>query len=250
MKRVLLSVPWLLAAASTGRSASARPPSPRALAPWHAFIARVRVEARRDRVRVTTDVVVWTSRRVAPPLDLYAAYGAPGPPLATDAELLAVPRGYLDAPRAATAEPLALSFSPTAPRASDVVLGSPRMAGSKLVLGASALRAALAPSGAACLRLSSVRAMPAPGPDGSREIIVRLGARASAPLALGEVEVVGKALRRREAELCEGGPVADRPLAITPVLRNAAPGAPPALARRTPSDALCVRLWLSPQAQP
>jgi hypothetical protein len=216
----------------------------RSCASWHAAIARVRIEARRDRVRVTTDVIAWTGERQPLPLSVYAAYGAPGPPLAADAELLAVPRGYLDAPEGAAGERLGLSFSPTAPGSTDLALGSPRMAGSAITASAGQLAAALAPTGAACIRLTSVRPMPPPGPSGAHEIIVRLGSRAGAPFVLDEVEVAGRAVEKSDVELCEGRDVADRRIATTPA-RDAGAGAPPALAARSASDALCVRLWLT-----
>lgn len=238
MKRARI-VGLVVLLSSVGASARARDP-------WHAVIARVRVEARRDRVRVTTDVVVWSSARRPPALSVYAAYGAPGPPLAADAQLLAVPRGYLDAPDGSSGQPLPLHFSATAPRSSELVLGSPRMAGSTITVGTAPMAATLAPSGAACLRLSTVRPMPPPGPNGAREIVVRLGTRAGAPLVLDEVEVTGEHVARRDVELCEGAHAPDRSLEATPVRHGERSGVTPALARRTASDALCVRLWLGP----
>ena len=68
-------------------------------------IARILIEARRDRVRTTTELTLPGLARAARPLVLFASYGEPGPPLALGARLAATPPGYLSAPDSTRGQP-------------------------------------------------------------------------------------------------------------------------------------------------
>ncbi len=206
-------------------------------------IARVLIEARRDRVRVTTELTLPAAAERARPLSIFASYGEPGPPLALGAELVATPPGYLRAPDALHGEKLRTHFRPTAPDSAMVIVGRRHMAGSVVEIPEKQLAHALAASGSATLRIATVRAMPPPAGDGSRELLVRLGTEHGRPLVLGTVEVRGAHVARRDARLCNGKR-ADVPLAVVPAKADRAPLTPPPLAKRTARDDLCVRLWL------
>src|SRR5581483_5735357 len=60
-------------------------------------VARVRVEAGRDRVVVVEEVNLPRGEWQSGSIDLYVAFGAPGTPGAVDAHLAAVPNGSLEA---------------------------------------------------------------------------------------------------------------------------------------------------------
>ncbi len=243
----------------------AKPPPPLpAHAPPHVFVhparplpmlpsvSRVRVEAARDRVVVLEEIALprgdWTSGG----LDLYAAFGAPGTPLAVDARLVPVPAGQSesrleDAGEAVTVE-LAVRHLPSA----NLLLGRPNMAGFVVRVKDAALRAAFASGDVAALRIRSLLAPPAADAKGARDVIVRLGIDGGLPLTLSKVQVVSAEpqpwITRAEATLC--GPDAD-PLPLTVSLSPKPAGAPagspptvaPALATRHGSDDLCVRWW-------
>lgn len=230
-----------LALALSPRAAAEPPPARTWLGP--VGIARVIVEARRDRVRTTTVLTLPGLPAAARRLTLFASYGEPGPPLALDAELVPTPAGYLSAPDAAQGEKVPVHFRPTAPGASAVIAGSRRMAGSVVEIPRAGLGRALGPSGSATLRLEAVRAMPPPAADGSRELLVRLGTQNGRPLVLGSVEVRGEHVTKKSARLC-ARKGADVPLAVMPVTDHDASLTPPPLAKRTPEGALCIRLWL------
>lgn len=232
-----------LAVAST--RAAAGPAPQRAPESWlgPVGIARVIVEARRDRVRTTTELTLPAAPSSARDLSLFASYGEPGPPLALDAKLVATPPGYLSAPDGAPGHRVSVRFEPTAPDDVPVIVGRRRMAGSVIEIGRALLARALAPAGSATLRIEAVRAMPPPAADGSRELLIRLGTQHGRPLILGSVEVRGKHVTKKSARLCDrkGG---DVPLAVIPMTDHDAAATPPPLAPRTRHDALCVRLWL------
>jgi hypothetical protein len=215
-------------------------------------VSRVRVEAARDRVVVLEEIALprgdWTSGG----LDLYAAFGAPGTPLAVDARLVPVPAGQSesrleDAGEAVTVE-LAVRHLPSA----NLLLGRPNMAGFVVRVKDAALRAAFASGDVAALRIRSLLAPPAADAKGARDVIVRLGIDGGLPLTLSKVQVVSAEpqpwITRAEATLC--GPDAD-PLPLTVSLPPTPAGAPagspptvaPALATRHGSDDLCVRWW-------
>lgn len=215
-------------------------------------VARARVEIARDRTVVVEDVRLprgdWTSGS----LDLYAAFGSPGTPIAVDARLYALPEGQTDpraddAGEAVTVQP-AISHTPS----SQLLLGRPTMAGVVMHVGSDLLRRTYGAVDVVLLRVRSLLAPPSPGDKGGRAVVVRLGVAGGLPLTLDKVQVVslehGPWIQRAEASLC--GPDADaRPLSVAVVPRL--PDAPwwfpvtiaPAMATRHASDDLCIRWW-------
>ncbi len=204
-------------------------------------ISRVRVEVRGQRALVTTDVLIAADVARVTALRAFVAYGVPGPPLATDAALVAVPAGRLSAPADARGRRLELHAALHAPADAALVVGPADMAGSTTTIPTDALRAAIAESGAATLRLRAVHPLSAVHDGGAHDLLLRLGARQGVPFILGAVEIDGAKLARREAWLC--GPHADpTPLAVLPRRSGDRTALAPALAARAPDDALCVRV--------
>jgi hypothetical protein len=190
----------------------------------------------------------WT----AGSLDLYAAFGSPGTPIAVDARLFALPEGQTD-PRADDAGD-AVSVEPAIRHSSSsqLLLGRPNMAGVVLHVGGDVLRRAYGSAEVALLRIRSLLSPPSRDEAGAQSVVVRLGIASGLPLTLSKVQVVSvepkSAIQRAEATLC--GPEADaRPLSISviPRLPDAPWWAPvtiaPSMATRHPSDDLCVRWW-------
>jgi len=207
---------------------------------FNVSIARVRIDVRTTRLLVTTDLALSGRGDSAGELGFHVAYGAPGTPLAMDAELVATPAGQTLAPINRRGKGLSMRFVASAPKHTQLVLGQPSMAGGFTRISARDLSAAFGLRGAATLRVRSVISAPDKGPDGSRELLVRLGARSGIPLVVGMIEVTGATRRaarwcRREAD---GATVA-----VTPKLPGEAPAIVPSLSVRHPNDALCVRLW-------
>jgi hypothetical protein len=248
------------------------PPAPvarEAPVPMLASLARVRVEEAHDRVLVIEEINLPRGEWQRGSLDLYVAFGTPGPPIAVDARLVTVPAGHTearldDAGEAVTAQPAARP-SP----AVQVVLGRRQMAGVALHVKESQLRNAYASSDLAVLRVRNLLHPPAAGDDGARDVVVRLGVSAGLPITLGRIQVAslesGAALARAQARLC--GPEADPwPLsvALAPSGANPASGVAepssnpaarnlervatiaPSLASRHASDDLCIRWWTLP----
>ncbi len=230
-------------------------------------VARVRVEAARDRVVVIEDVNLPRGEWRAGGLDLYVAFGAPGTPVAIDARLVVMPpdsadqrpegapsgRGGAldDAGEAVGVEP-AVRRTPSA----QLLLGRPQMAGAVVHVKEADLRRAYAMSDLAVLRLRSLLSPPAADPRGERDVVVRLGIVGDVPLTLGRVQLVSlepeRWITRAEASLC--GPDAEGlALAVTvsPKIEATAAGsgvgpiAPP-MAVRHASDDLCIRWWAPP----
>jgi hypothetical protein len=237
-------------------------------------VARVRIEAARDRVVVVEEVNLPRGDWRSGGLDLYVAFGAPGPPVAIDARLVAVTVDPLES-RTDTAPPGsqgrgqhpedsgdALTVEPAVRRmpSAQLLLGRPQMAGVVVRVKEADLRRAYASSELAALRIRSLLPPPAADSRGARDVVVRLGIAGDLPLTLGRVHVVsleGKQwITHAEASLC--GPEAEAwPLAVTliPRAERAAEaesetiGAPsvgpiaPAMAVRHASDDLCIRWW-------
>jgi hypothetical protein len=218
-------------------------------------VSRVRVEAARDRVVVLEEITLPRGDWSGGGLDLYAAFGAPGTPIAVDARLVPVPAGQSesrleDAGEAVTVEP-AVRHLPS----SNLLLGRPSMAGFVVRVKDAALRTAFANGDVAALRIRSLLSPPAADAKGARDVVVRLGIDGGLPLTLSKVQVVSAEpqpwITRAEATLC--GPDADpMPLTVSVVPRpeGAPPWSPPTvappLATRHGSDDLCVRWWAAP----
>jgi len=218
-------------------------------------VSRVRIEAARDRAVVTEEIALPRGDWTAGGLDLYAAFGAPGTPIAVDARLVHVPEGQLesrleDAGEPVTVEPMVRHLPST-----QLLLGRPNMAGFVVRVKDAALRAAYGRGNLAALRIRSLLSPPAADATGARDVVIRLGIDGALPLTLGKVQVVSVEaqpwIKRAEARLC--GPDAD-PFPLTVSLLPKPDGAPPwppptvapSLATRHSSDDLCVRWWADP----
>jgi hypothetical protein len=204
-------------------------------------VARVRVEAARDRVVLVEDVTLPRGDWQAGSLDLHVAFGAPGTPVAVDAHLVPVPVGATEPRADEPGDPVTVEATPR------------HVASAQLLLGkGTQLRRAFALSDTVVLRIRSLLGAPAADATGGRDVVVRLGASQGQPLTLEKVQLVSLEARpwitRAEAHLC--GPDADPwPLTVAVTPRAPAPATPtlaPAMAVRHASDDLCIRWWASP----
>jgi hypothetical protein len=231
------------------RVARAAPPLP--MLP---SLARVRIEAARDRVIVVEEVNLPRGDWHGGGLDLYVAFGAPGTPLAVDARLAPIPARALEARPDDAGDPVGVEAAVRHTPSSQLLLGRPTMAGVVVHVREAQLRSALVLGDAAALRIRSLLAPPAADASGARDVVVRLGSVAGQPLTLAKVQLVSLEpapwVTRAEAKLC--GPEADSwplSLALLPKPVDAASAAgtttviAPPLAVRHASDDLCVRWW-------
>ncbi len=235
-------------------------------------VARVRVEAARDRVVVVEDVNLPRGDWRAGGLDLYVAFGAPGTPTAIDARLLAVPADAVDSrgdsvpsARGQGSEDVgeALVVEPAVRRmpSAQLLLGRPQMAGAIVHIKEADLRHAYAATDLAAVRIRTLLSPLAADPRGERDVVVRLGIVGDLPLTLGRVQVVSLEgpgwITRAEANLCgpeaEGLPLsvsvipkAERPIGPGPGWGGGVGPIAPAMAVRHSSDDLCIRWWASP----
>jgi hypothetical protein len=226
-------------------------------------VARVRIEAARDRVVVVEEVNLPRGDWSSGGLDLYVAFGAPGAPIAIDARLVPVPPDSLESRLEDAGDAVTLEQAIRRTPSAQLLLGRPQMAGVVVHVREADLRRAYATSELAALRIRSLLSPPAPDPRGARDVVVRLGIAGDLPLTLGRVQVVSlegrQWITRVEAMLC--GPEAEAlPLTVALVPRaaeaveteRAASAAPsvgpiaPAMAVRHASDDLCVRWWAEP----
>jgi hypothetical protein len=219
-------------------------------------LARVRIEAARDRVVVIEDVNLPRGDWQSGGLDLYVAFGAPGTPVAVDARLVSVPTGALEARVEDTGDPVTVEPAVRHTPSTQLLLGRPTMAGVAIHVKEADLRRAYAASDLAALRIRSLLEPPSADAQGARDVVVRLGIAGALPLTLGRVQVVSAEpqpwITRAEAHLC--GPGADpSPLAVALTPRPASPPPftspppiAPILAIRHASDDLCVRWWAAP----
>jgi hypothetical protein len=228
-------------------------------------VARVRVEAARDRVVVVEEVSLPRGDWRSGGLDLYVAFGSPGTPIALDARLVAVPPDALESRPEDAGEPMTVEAATRRTPGAQLLLGPPQMAGVVVHVKEADLRRAYALGDLAALRIRSLLSPPAVDGRGARDVVVRLGVAGEAPLTLERLQVVsleGRGwIKRAEARLC--GPEAeDLPLAVGLVpkaerpVETAAAGAGEAVPSRGPpiapvtavrhaSDDLCIRWWAS-----
>lgn len=217
-------------------------------------IARVRIEAAKDRVVVLEEIDLPRGDWRSGDLELYVAFGAPGAPQAFDAHLIAVPDGALEPGESDPGEPIPITLAAVRPSSAQLLLGRSQMAGAVLHVKEPAFRRAIAPGNMAAIRIRALLGLPPEDGQAGRELVVRLGIPAGPPLTLGRVQIAslepGPWITRAEAHLC--GPEADPwPLAlsITPkpkaaALEKASPGPiAPVLSVRHATDDLCVRFW-------
>jgi hypothetical protein len=227
-----------------------RPPPPMPMLP---NVSRVRVEVARDHVVVHEEVSFPRGEWTGGGLDLHVAFGAPGTPIAVDAQIGAGSSTAAD-PRpdehaeAATVEPAQGHFG-----AAQALLGNAHMAGVVVHVKEAQLKRAYAASEVALLRVRSLLAVPVADPSGKRDVVVRLGAPEGAPLTLGRIQVVSLEpkpwITRAEANLC-GAQADPWPLSVSLVPRPAQPPSSPvvrpiapSMAVRHPTDDLCIRWW-------
>jgi hypothetical protein len=228
--------------------------APRALAslPMLPSVARVRVEAARDRVVVVEDVSLPRGEWTSGGLDLHVAFGAPGTPAAVDVHLLSSPS---EGRPEDAGEAVVFDASSGQAPGSVALLGKMHMSGIVVHVRESQLRRAYSASDDAILRIRSLLATPDPDASGRRDIVVRLGAPGGAPITLGHIQFVSleppPGVTKVEAGLC-GADADPWPLAVAVVPRFTTPprtaGAPiaPSMAVRHASDDLCIRWWTSP----
>jgi hypothetical protein len=222
-------------------------------------IARVRVEAAPDRTLVIEEINLPRGEWRSGNLEIYVAYGSPGPPIAIDARLLALPSGETEAHLDEAGDAVVVQSAPRAGSAVPVILGKGQMAGVTIRVKESQLRSAYASGDLAVLRVRSLLHRPAADDDGARDVVVRLGASTGLPITLSRIQVVSlektNGISRARAWLC--GPEADPwPLSVAllpkpsskPVGARAEAAATiaPALAVRHSNDDLCIRWWTPP----
>jgi hypothetical protein len=219
-------------------------------------VARVRVEAAKDRVVVVEDVLLPRGDWESGGLDLYAAFGAPGAPIAIDARLIAPSPGGLDSHPEEAGDAVVLERAARRTPGAQPLLGKPQMAGVVAHVKEAQLRRAFATGDAAVLRLRSLLVAPAADASGERDVVVRLGVTGGVPLTLGRIQVGSLEaqpwITRAEASLC-GSEAAAWPLTVTLLGRVSGaarspqvPTIAPESAVRHATDDLCIRWWGTP----
>jgi hypothetical protein len=220
-------------------------------------VARVRVEAAKDRVVVVEEVNLPRGDWRAGGLDLYVAFGAPGAPVAIDARLVSVPSDSLESRVEDAGDPVIVEQAVHRTSRAQLLLGRPSMAGVVVHIREADLRRTYAASELAALRIRSLLSPPADN-GGARDVVVRLGIVGDLPLTVGHIQVVsleGKSwIARAEAALC--GPDADVwPLAVALLPKGSVPAPAseaqprpiaPTMAVRHATDDLCIRWWAEP----
>lgn len=227
------------------------PPPPLAPLPMLPSIARTRLTFTKGQLLVVEDVTFPRGEWRGEPFDVYVAFGAPGPPRAIDAHLLAIGDGELEPPDDAAGTALVVDRVTRRPPTAHPLLGRDAMAGIVVHVTKAAMTRALEPGGMASLRVRTALDLPDEDPSGGRSVVVRLGASRGTPLTLGRIVVSqtgGPAIQRAEARLC--GPDADEhPLAVHVLGRPREKGQDnriaPVLAVRHATDDLCARVFFS-----
>lgn len=230
-------------------------PRPAPPLPTLPSVARVRVEAARDRVVVVQEVNLPRGDWRAGHLDLYVAFGAPGTPSAVDARLVAVAAGASESRLEDAGDAVSVEPAVRRPVSAQLLLGRTQMAGVVVHVKDADLRRAYQTSDLATLRIRSLLPAPSADPTGARDVVVRLGIGGGLPLTLARVQIVSLEpqpwIARAEARLC--GPDADAwPLSVSLLPKTSdarrpdSPTIAPSMALRHASDDLCVRWWAPP----
>jgi hypothetical protein len=242
-------------------AATAQPPVANRAAPplpMLPSVARVCVEAGRDRVVIIEDVNLPRGDWQSGGLDLYVAFGAPGTPIAMDARLISPVRaetghGEVEANGEEAEERIATETAAERGPGIQPLLGPPQMAGLVLHIKETQLRHAYAAADRVVVRVRSLLRAPSADATGARDVVVRLGVATGLAMTLGRIQVVSLEpppwITQAEAILC--GPEANRQ-AMTVTLMPRPPARPddtrdhtipPPAAVRHPSDDMCIRWW-------
>ncbi len=211
-------------------------------------ISRIRVDVRRGRALITTDLTIpASSSPTEEDLFVHVSFGSPGYPSAFDAQLVGTPRGYLVAPVGMTGEKLSTFPSARSPSYASLHLGRPQMVGALVQVQASSLRDKTALTGQATLRLREVRGLPPLLPDGTRELVIRLGATMGKPLVVGLLEMASDdPIDRVQATFC--GLTSSSGEVFVAAPRGQSKGAAAPLVRRALDEDLCLRFGPGEQA--
>jgi hypothetical protein len=217
-------------------------------------VARIRVEAASDRILVLQELNVPRGDWRTGDLDVYVAFGSPGPPIAMDARLVSLPAGESEARLDDPGDTVSAQPASHPDAADQVLIGKPVMAGVELRVKEPQLRRAYASNDLAVLRVRSLLHPGATNDEGARDVVVRLGSSAGLPMTLARIEMASldkaRAISRAQARLC--GPDAD-PWPLSVVILPRPPGrsetpttVAPSFALRHSSDDLCIRWWTAP----
>lgn len=232
-------------------------PGPDPGLPMLPSVSRVRVETAHDRIVIVEDVDLPRGDWHSGNLDLHAAFGAPGPPLALDAVLVGLVPDERDGRATGPDDRVTTRTAPSRATGSALLLGRQQMAGVTLHVRESQLKRAYASRDRAVLRIRTLLRPPAADSTGAHDVVVRLGIADGLPMTLGRIQIVSRdataRIARAEAVLC-GADADPWPLSIT-VFNGAdsAPNAPrtqpalaPSAAVRHATDDLCIRWWTNP----
>lgn len=219
-------------------------------------VSLVRVEAARDHVLILEDIDLPRGDWQSGNLDLYAAFGAPGPPLAVDAALVGLVPEERDSRSYSPEERVATRTSTRRSPGTSLLLGQSHMAGVVLHVAERQLRRAYASGDRAVLRIRTLVRAPTADATGARDVVVRLGIAGGLPMTLGKIQVVSAEPTARivnaEATLCgseaDGWPLAVVGAGLSGAFADRPRQAPlePSAAVRHPGDDLHVRWWTDP----
>ncbi len=217
-------------------------------------VARVRVEAARDRVTVIEDVNLPRGDWQSGGLDLYVAFGAPGTPIALDARLTSPADARGDARSEEPGERIATETAPARGPGTQPLLGPSQMAGVVLRIKEAQLKRAYSAGEIAVIRIRSLLRGPIADATGARDVVVRLGVAGGLAMTLGRIQVVSVdskpwIVARAEANLC--GPEAETlglSVSVSPkpngrIGDSRVTTIAPQAAVRHASDDLCIRWW-------
>ncbi len=219
------------------------PPPPLPALP---VMARVRVDAAKDRILVVHEIVMARGDFSGGDLDFWVSFG-PTMPRAFDAHILSMAPGASAPDPSEHGESVAFDHAAHRPSHARALLGRSSMAGAVLHVREPAFRRAVAAGGALALRIREVIPIPAADAQGSREIVIRLGMESGPPLTVRRIDLTTSEaagwLTNASAQLC--GPGAD-PYVIgfataPPHVQHVIMPIDPAGATRRTTDDLCIR---------
>ncbi len=220
----------------------AAPPPPLPALP---VIARIRLDIAKDRVLVVHEIVMARGDYSGGDLDLWTSFG-PTLPRAYDAHLLSVAPNASAPDPADPGEPIPIDKAARRPPQAHALLGRSSMAGAVLHVREPAFRRAIAQSNVLAIRIRQVLPAPTSNAQNARELMIRLGMEAGAPLTIRRIDLSTSEpqwLTSASAQLC--GPNADPYIigfASAPAGTQQTPmPIDPSAATRRATDDLCVR---------